>query len=144
MGSLMHPDAELLAVCAQLRIMEAEWQRLWLYGTQEELMAYSSNVWPCTGFLRPFDDPDPPSDLPGQLLKLEASTAEGVQAKAACIAAMEDVYTYTDSRNDAYELSHNLLVEAAGPRRRLMADEAAPAGSGKPSVREREQAEGWR
>ena len=120
-----HPDAALLAVCAQLVAMQAEWQRLYdATSDNDELttaadfawQAYNDDVWPGTGF-QPRDCDT--VDVPAKLLTLRATTPEGMQAKAAAILAMDDAGDYThDIRDDSFELMLSLIEDVAGLARR--------------------------
>ena len=119
--SAIHPDAELLALCAQLAEMQAEWQRLW-EPTSDEVPStteadhawdrYHRYVWPCT---HPSHPEMTGEDLGARLLTLRATTLEGMQAKAAAILAMEEASGYTwDCRDDSCQLATSLMEDVAG------------------------------
>jgi hypothetical protein len=108
------PDAELLAVCARLHQMQAEWQRLYdATSDAAELttpadyawQAYSDHVWP-GGVVA--------DALPAQLTTLRATTWAGLQAKAAAILALDNAANYCDGRADHAELSRSLIEDVAG------------------------------
>ena len=129
-----HPDAALLALCARLEAMQAEWQRLWALTSDgpaietdadQAWQDYADNVWP--GVTISHWDPERrrPNDLPAKLLTLQATTPEGLQAKAAAILALDDAAGYQfDYRNDAIELWQSLGIDAAGSARRMLGEEA--------------------
>ena len=115
-----HPDAALLALCARLTDMQAEWQRLYDATSDEPELttpadyawqAYSDDVWPRTALQRR-DSATP--DVPGLLLTHSATTLEGLQAKAAALLALDAAASYCDLRDDSYELTLSLLRDAAG------------------------------
>lgn len=89
-----HPDAALLILCDELRILQEEWQRLW-DATPEEGEAgpadlawrdYSENIWPgvCLAYAVREDDP-----VRG-LITMQVTTLEGMRARAAAIKATDD------------------------------------------------------
>jgi hypothetical protein len=87
------PDVELLALCARLRDMQAEWQRLYDATSDEDELTtpadfawqnYSDHVWPLV-HSNSFTVPAGVVDYPAQLLTLRATTPEGIQAKATAI-----------------------------------------------------------
>ena len=135
-GTKKSPDADLLALCAQLTAMQAEWQRLWTFTTDDWGLDdppvtdadrawehYNDHVWP--GIHVSGGTPRLPDDLPGQLLDFHPVTPEGVRAKAAAVLAMEDAACYgADARNDACEMYQSVLVDAAGAARMLMGEDA--------------------
>ena len=133
-ASAGHPDATLLALCARLGEMQAEWQRLWTLtsdGPAIETEAdriwqdYADNVWPGVNISHWDAERRRPDDLPAKLLTFRATTPEGLQAKAAAILALDDAAGYqSDYRNDAIELWLSLGIDAAGPARRLVGEEA--------------------
>ena len=130
-------DADLLTLCAQLRDMQAEWQRLWHFTSQDwglddppttaadrEWLAYNDHVWPAIHIGG--QTPRHPDDLPGRLLDFRPVTIEGMRAKAAAVLAIEDAGCYgADARDDAWEMNTSVLVDAAGSARMLMGEEAA-------------------
>ena len=116
---IVHPDAELLAVCLRLSRMQAEWQRLYDLTSEEEKLttpadfawqAYSDDIWPRGSFCR--DNLTP--DVPALLLTHPATTPEGVRAKAAAILALDHAADYCDLRDDSFQLSLSLITDAAG------------------------------
>ena len=121
------PDAVLLEVCARLGQRQDRWQELWDPTSPDpegdtpadrRWMKYNCEVWPGVehGHGR---------GLPGRLLRLRATTPEGLAAKAAAIAAMEKTGAYTDcDRGDAHRLVMSLLLDAAGPLFRDVGEQA--------------------
>ena len=124
-------DADLLALCAQLRVLQAGWQRLWdatsgMPDGEESpadliLDRYTAWVWPGTmladvaGLTR---DADPVR----MLLVLPATTPEGLQAKAAAVLALDDAGGYSGcDRSDHWQIVTAVLRDAAG-------DAAMPLG----------------
>ena len=114
------PDAALLALCAQLDDMHAEWQRLYdATSDADELTtpadhawrAYSDDVWPHTA-LQPKGSTAP--DVPALLLTHPATTLEGLQAKSAAILAINAAADYCDLRDDGLDLALSLARDAAG------------------------------
>jgi hypothetical protein len=136
------PDADLLDLCAKLAAMQAEWQRLWNFTSEDwgldgpptteadhEWLRYNDEVWPAINISG--QSPRHPDDLPGRLLDFHPVTPEGIRAKAAAVLAMDDAGCYgADLRNDSYELYHSALVDAAGPARCLMGEDAPKVVSG--------------
>ena len=130
------PDAALLALCAQLQEMQAEWQRLYdLTSDEDELttpadhawQAYSEDVWPRTA-LQPKGCTK--QDVPALLLTLAATTLEGLRAKAAAILAMDEAAGYLmDCRDDSLDLSLSLIRDVAGPAFRSPGQRASSAVS---------------
>ena len=136
---LTHPDADLLALCARLAAMQAVWQRLWeptsedwrldappITEADHAWMRYNDYVWPAISISRWNVDKEHlhPDDLPGHLLNFRPVTPEGVRAKAAAVLAMEDASLYgANCRNDACDMYHSVLVDAAGPARCLMGED---------------------
>ena len=113
-------DAALLALCAQLEDMRAEWQRLYdATSDADELTtpadhawrAYSDDVWPHTA-LQPKGSTAP--DVPALLLTHPATTLEGLQAKSAAILAINAAADYCDLRDDGLDLALSLARDAAG------------------------------
>ena len=112
-----NPDAVLLAVCAKLGRRRDRWQELWEPTSPDpegdtpadrRWWSYNSNVWPGT-------DQKAGGGLAGRLLKLPARTPEGLAAKAAAMAAMEDTGGYTGcSRMDSCDLAMSVARDAAG------------------------------
>ena len=137
------PDADLLALCARLSTMQAEWQRLWTFTSEDWGLDdpavtdadrawehYNDHVWP--GIHISGGTPRLPDDLPGQLLDFHPVTPEGIRAKAAAVLAMEDAACYgADARDDACALYHSVLVDAAGAARMFMGEDATPPLPGK-------------
>lgn len=130
------PDAELLALCCQLAVMQAEWQRL--YDATSDIpelttpadhawQDYSDDVWPSVrlavmvGGSKPRD----PADLPARLHDLPATTLEGRAAKAAAILALDDAAAYCDSRDDICQLYASILRDVAGVAYRPLGDGCA-------------------
>ena len=125
MPTASHPDAALLAVCARLRHLQAEWQRLWFAtsdapdgdGSPADLILgfYSDWVWPGSRL------PDaqrlmPGADLVQSLLDLPATTPDGLQAKAAAVLALDDAGGYSGcDRSDHWRFVMALVRDAAGP-----------------------------
>jgi hypothetical protein len=102
--------------------MQAEWQRLYDATSDEEELTtpadfawreYSDVVWPLV-HSKSCSVPLDVEDVPAQLLKLRATTREGLRAKAAAILAMEEACAYCDQRDDCYEFCLSLLRDAAG------------------------------
>ena len=115
-----NPDDELIAVCARLREMQAEWQRLYNASpeageeteTDKAWQAFSAKVWPATDLVNP-SDPHP-DDLPGRLLDLVATTPEGKEAKAAAVLALHEASLWCDSREDERQMIESLLRDVSG------------------------------
>ena len=135
MGSCPSGDAALLALCAQLEELQAEWQRLYDATSDDNsdtpadrvFDAYSNDVWP--GLCRsPWSSEGrDPADLPARLVDLPATTPEGLRAKAAAILAIDESASYlTDCRNDSMELSLSLIRDVAGATRRPLGAAASP------------------
>lgn len=121
--TVAHPDAALLALCAQLTGMQAEWQRLYdatsdsgplTTNADHVWRAYSDDVWPGVRISTWSDKPPHPDDVPGRLRTIRATTSEGQVAKARAILAMEEAAGYVDCRDDAIELMHSLVRDVAG------------------------------
>ena len=135
-GALRNPDAALLALCAQLEEMQAEWQRLYDATSDEADLttpadfawqAYSDTVWPGLNFTTWRREGRDPADEPGCLLDLPATTPAGLQAKAAAVLAIDEAASYlTDCRNDSAELWQSVIRDAAGPAHRPLGADAAP------------------
>ena len=134
----VHPDADLLALCARLAELQEEWQRLWQPTSEDwgldappiteadhTWLAFNDHVWPAVNLSRwSLKEDLHPDDLPGQLLDLHAATPEGARAKAAAILAMEDASYYgANVRNDACEMLHSALLDVVGPARCLMGED---------------------
>ncbi len=125
--SYPHPDAALLALCAKLDKMRAEWQRLYdATSDKDELttpadhvwQAYSEDVWPRTA-LQPKGCTT--QDVPALLLTYRATTLEALRAKAAAILAMDEAAGYLmDCRDDSLELSLSLVRDVAGSAHRQL------------------------
>lgn len=123
-------DAALLVLCGELRLLQAEWQRLWA-ATPEHgdtspadiaLRDYSENVWPGCRL-----DADREQDPVRGLIALHATTLEGMRAKAAAIKALDDAGGYLVSiRDDAYELMVSLISDVAGSVAFPIGEEAEP------------------
>ena len=115
-----HPDAALLILCGELRILQKEWQRLW-EATPEEgdagpadtaWQVYAEHAWPGTCRANADREHDPVRDL----IAMKATTIEGMRAKAAAIKAVDDASGYSMCcRDDFYELMLSLLKDVAGP-----------------------------
>jgi len=129
-----HPDADLLAVCARLADHQAQWQSLWAAtpdqpdsGPQDTAFdEFSQNVWPGYRCADPIRGDDTATDLPALLLTLPATTAEGLQAKAAAVLAISDAGSYTgDSRLDEIDLLRSVVRDATGGRHQELTGEAA-------------------
>lgn len=125
-----HPDAALLILCGELRVLQEEWQRLWSV-TAETLDAtspaelafddYAEHVWPG---LRLADEQSD-QDLVRQLGAIRATTLEGMRAKAAAIKAVDDACGYsTCCRDDYCELLTSLLEDVAGPAAMRLGEDA--------------------
>ena len=125
------PDRDLLAVCGELRRMQARWQKLWDACPEEgdgkspadkALDRYTKEVWPAT---RPKHGG---KDLPSLLIAMKAQTPRGRAAKAAAIVAMDDVYHYTPieicGRDDELQMARSALIDCAGDARILVGREA--------------------
>jgi hypothetical protein len=88
---VLSADAELLAVCDELAVLQARWQTLWAAtpdqpnGGPEDLAfdTFTSFTWPGTRITDPALGGASGIDLPVLLLTLPATTPEGLQAKAA-------------------------------------------------------------
>jgi len=133
-----HPDAALLILCGEPRILQGEWQALWPLTTDDwglddppttpadhEWLAFNDNVWPAIHISG--QNPRHPDDLPGSLLDFHPTTVEGIRAKAAAMLAMEDAAGYgRDCRNDCCDLTHSVLVDMAGTARMLLGEDAEP------------------
>jgi len=138
-SSQRHPsscsaNAELLAVCARLADHRAQWQSRWAAtpdvpdgGPQDTAFdEFSQNVWPGYRCADPVRGDDTATDLPALLLTLPATTAEGLQAKAAAVLAISDAGSYTgDSRLDEIELLRSVVRDATGDRYQELTGEAA-------------------
>ena len=114
-----HPDAVLLALCAQLEEMQTEWQRLYDATSDEDELttaadhawqAYSDDVWPRTA-LQPKGSST--WDAPALLLTHAATTLKGLQAKAAAILAINAAADFCDLRDDSLDLALSLIRDAA-------------------------------
>ena len=137
-------DADLLALCARLRGLQAEWQRLCDAtsdvpggdGSPADLIFefYSNWVWPGACL------PDAQRLMPGTdpvrlLLDLPATTPDGLQAKAAAVLALDDAGGYSGcDRSDHWQFVMTLVRDAAGTAAMPLgeaftpiASEAAPA-----------------
>ena len=116
-------DADLFALCAQLRVLQAGWQRLWDAASAAPdddgpadliLDRYTAWVWPAVK-LSDVPGLTPAADPVRTLLDLPATTPEGLQAKAAAILALHDAGDYSDrDRADQWQLVAALLREVAG------------------------------
>ena len=114
-----HPDAALLALCAQLEGMQQQWQRLYdATSDADELttpadhawQVYSEDVWPCTA-LQPKGSTT--QDVPALLLTHAATTLKGLQAKAAAILAINAAADFCDLRDNSLDLALSLIRDAA-------------------------------
>ena len=124
-----HPDAALLDLCARLRALQEEWQRLYVLTSEDErgtaadkaFDAYSERVWPgtvrrCEHYWK--DTPPEADDLAGQLMFAPATTHEGIQAKAVALAAIADTAAYLPhDRDDEFGLFREFIREVAGAAR---------------------------
>ncbi len=117
----LRPDADLLALCASLAVMQAEWQRLHraaLDGgpggpADRAWKDYSDRAWPGIR-LSARDDPTLHSDdVPGRLRSFRAVTVEGKIAKASALLALEKAVPCCGCRDDACLLAFSLLQDAA-------------------------------
>lgn len=141
----IHADAPLLALCAKLREMQAEWQRRWAAtpdaggDTPEDraLKEYHDWTWPG---VRVSASERGERDLVRQLLTHRATTPEGRQAKAAVVLATEDAALYCDGdgRDDSLCLVLDVLREAAGDARSPLGDAALAAPAAVETCRRRE------
>ena len=128
-----HPDAALLALCAQIDELRVEWQRFWTITTDGAALEteadhawqdYSDNVWP--GVTLSDWNRIAPGDVVGQLRTLRATTPDGLKAKAGAILALNNAATYCDCRNDAAQLWASIVEDAAGPDWPRVGEEAQP------------------
>jgi hypothetical protein len=103
-----HADGELLALCARLAEMQAEWQRLYDRTPDDGPETAADHVWQDYS-----DTVWPGGDLPGQLCMLQATTPAGLQAKGAAILALDDVAAYCDDRPDYAQLADSLVQDVA-------------------------------
>jgi len=131
-----HPDAALLILCGELRVLQGEWHALWHLTTEDwgldappvtpadrEWLAFNDHVWPAISISG--QTPRHPDDLPGSLLDFHPTTAEGIRAKAAAVLAMEDAASYgADCRSDSCELTHSVLIDTVGSARMLLGQDA--------------------
>ena len=119
----LHPDAELLALCAQLRAMAAEHERLRALTSDapEDVTPadhawsdFRDHVWPGYALTRNerWRTKQNRPDVPGRLLELRATTVEGLAAKAAAVLAMDNL-PGLDLRDDSYELNRSVIEDAA-------------------------------
>ena len=117
-------DADLLALCAQLRVRQVEWQRLWDAASAAPddgespadliLDRYTAWVWPAVR-LSDVSGLTSAADPVRMLLDLPATTPEGLQAKAAAVLALNDVGDYSDrDRADQWQIVAGLLRDVAG------------------------------
>jgi hypothetical protein len=133
-----HPDAELLALCAQLSAMQDEWQRLWV-ATSDEWIGmdqdpiteadrawwdYNNNVWPGVYISTSDHSQLDPNDAVRHLFDIHPVTPEGLSAKAAAVLAVDEAASYGDLRNDGYELNLSLIRDVAGLARRPLGEDA--------------------
>ena len=117
-------DADLLALCAQLRVLQTGWQRLWdaTSGTPDGeespadliLDRYTAWVWPAVR-LSDVSGLTSAADPVRMLLDLPATTPEGLQAKAAAVLALDDAGGYSGcDRSDHWQFVMALVRDAAG------------------------------
>ena len=116
-------DADLLALCARLRVLQTGWQRLWdaASGSPDGdgpadliLDRYTAWVWPAVR-LSDVSGLTIAADPVRMLLVLPATTPEGLRAKAAAILALHDAGDYSDrDRADQWQIVAALLREVAG------------------------------
>ena len=139
-GYIAHPDSDLLALCARLAEMQAEWQRLWeptrddwrlddppITEADHAWLRFNDYVWPGINLVCQWRGPPGsrhPDDVLGRLHDIPATTPEGLRAKAAAILAAEDAGCYgADLRDDASQLIESVLKDVAGPARCLMGED---------------------
>ena len=115
----------MLALCAQLRVLQSRWQRLWSVAaegaaegddTPADLMLdrYAAWVWPGT-MLADLSGLSLIADPARRLLDLPATTPEGLQAKAAAVLTLHDAGDYSDcDRSDHLQIVAAVLRDAAG------------------------------
>lgn len=116
-------DADLLALCAQLRVLQTRWQRLWDAASNAPgddnpadliLDRYTAWVWPGT-MLADVSGLTSAADPMRLLLILPATTPEGLQAKAVAVLALHDAGDYSDrDRADQWQIVAALLRDVAG------------------------------
>ena len=120
-GAKKHPDATLLALCAQLADQQTEWQRLWAAVPDDAddgreidaFEAYSDTVWPGSA--------GPAAELVG----LTATTPEGIRAKAAAALALHQTGMYVDAQHeDLLDIMASALHDAAGACYRPVGEDA--------------------
>ena len=130
-----HPDTALLALCASLAAMQAEWQHLYdatsdsgplTTAVDHAWRAYSDDVWPGVRLAAWNDKLPHPDDVPGRLRTLRATTSEGKVAKARAILALEEAAGYVDCRDDAIEMMHSLMRDVAGIEAHGLGADAPP------------------
>ena len=92
--------------------------------------AYSDTVWPGLNFTTWRREGRDPADMPGRLLDLPATTAAGLQAKAAAVLAIDEAASYlTDCRNDSAELWQSVIRDAASSAHRPLGANAAASST---------------
>lgn len=117
-------DADLLALCAHLRVLQTGWQRLWdaTSGVPDGeegpadliLDRYTAWVWPAVR-LADVSGLTSAADPVRMLLDLPATTPEGLRAKAAAVLALHDAGDYSDrDRADHWQIVAAVLRDAAG------------------------------
>lgn len=131
-------DADLLALCVRLRVLQAGWQRLWdaASGSPDGdgpadliLDRYTAWVWPAVR-LSDVSGLTSAADPVRLLLDLPTTTPEGLQAKAAAVLALHDVGDYSDrDRADQWQIVAALLREVAGPAAMPLGKAPIPAAS---------------
>ena len=131
-------DADLLGLCAQLRVLQLRWQRLWdaALGSPDGdgpadllLDRYTAWVWPGTE-LADVAGLAPAADPVRSLLTLPATTPEGLQAKAAAVLALHDASDHSDrDRADQWQIVAALLREVAGTAAMPLGKALAPIAS---------------
>ena len=130
-----HPNAALLALCAHLDAMRAEWQRLWLLTSDGPDLAtkadrawqeYSDSTWPGIAVSDHVLNRLHLTDLPGRLRTLRAVTPEGLKAKARAVMALDNAASYCDCRNDAAQIWESIVADAAGHDWPRVGEEASP------------------
>ena len=132
-------DADLLALCARLRGLQAEWQRLWDAtsdtpegdGSPADLIFefYSDWVWP-GACLADAQRLMPGTDPVRLLLDLPATTLAGLQAKAAAVLALDDAGEYSGcDRSDHWQFVMALVRDAAGTAAMPLGEASTPIAS---------------
>lgn len=131
-------DADLLALCTHLRVLQARWQRLWdaASGSPDGdgpadliLDRYTAWVWPAVK-LSDVSGLTSAADPVRMLLDLPAATPEGLRAKAAAVLALHDVGDYSDrDRADQWQIVAALLRDVAGAAAMPLSKASIPIAS---------------